>query len=99
MRELLRKSALLSAIGFAAGMLVGFGFLMAQGIQAILSRLGPGWVLAYLLICSAMGMINVGTMTIYEIERWSLTRATPTHFAITLCTFCGLGLLDRKSVV
>ena len=92
MKELLKKTALLSAIGFAVGVLVGLGFLAFYGVQATVEAYGAGWLMAYMLICSAMGAINLGTMTLYEIERWSLTRATLTHLAITLATCGGLGL-------
>ena len=92
MKELLKKTALLAAIGFAAGLLVGFSFLMLNGLQSTVAENGAGWTVAYMLISGAMGMINIGTMTLYEIERWSLTRATLTHLAITLSTCCGLGL-------
>lgn len=92
MKELLKKSALLGTIGFALGLLVGFGFLIYHGIQTVVTANGAGWTVAYMLICGAMGMVNMGTMTLYEIERWSLTRATLTHLAITLATCCGLGL-------
>ena len=92
MKELWKKTALLAAVGLATGILVGLGFLLPNGILETFTQRGSGWALAYMLICGAMGMINMGTMTIYEIEHWSLTRATLTHFAITLSTFCGLGL-------
>lgn len=92
MKELLKKSALLGAIGFAVGLLVGFGFLVCHGMQATVAEKGAGWTVAYMLISGGMGLVNMGTMTLYEIERWSLTRATLTHFAITLSTCCGLGL-------
>ena len=64
---------------------------MPNGILETFPQRGSGWALAYMLICGAMGMINMGTMTIYEIEHWSLTRATLTHFAITMACLCLIG--------
>lgn len=91
MRELWKKTALLAAIGFAAGLLVGLGFLLLNGIGEVYAREGAAWMIVYLLISSGMGMVNMGTMTIYGIERWSITRATLTHFCIVMSTFSGLG--------
>lgn len=92
MREFWKKTALLAAIGLAAGLLVGLCFILLNGIKSVVETEGPGWLLAYMLISGAMGMINLSTMTIYEIESWSLTRATLTHFVIVMGTVCGLGL-------
>ena len=91
MKELWRKTAMLAAIGFAAGLLVAGGFLMLNGIQEVYAARGAGWMAAYILISGGVGLVNMGTMTIYGIERWSLTRATLTHFAIVLGSYFALG--------
>ena len=87
MRNLWKRTMIRAAVGLAMGLLIGLGFLALPG-----GKHGAGWVAAYLLICCAMGVINMGSTTLYEIERWSITRTTLAHLAITLTTFCGLAL-------
>ena len=87
MGEMWKRTAIRAGAGLALGLLVGLGFLLFPGGER-----SAGWVAAYLLICCAMGGINVGTTTLYEIERWSITRATLAHLAVTLTTFCALAL-------
>lgn len=89
MKDFLKKAAPMAAIGLAAGLLVGLGFTLAFGLH---EHFGAHRLLVYMLISGAMGMINLGTVSIYDIESWSITRCTLTHFAIVMATVCGLGL-------
>ena len=38
-----------------------------------------------------LGAVNVGTTTIYTLERWDVLRCTLVHFAIAMTTFCAVG--------
>ena len=92
MRDFWKRTALLAAIGLAVGLLIALFFIVLEGGRAFVAERGGAWVLAYALICGAMGMLNLGTTTIYDVERWSITRCTLTHFAICVTTLSGLGL-------
>ena len=91
MKDLLRRSTILASVGLALGLMVGLAFLLTGGMREALSEKSTGWVVTYLLISGGMGLINMGTVTLYDVERWSITRATATHFAICMSTLCGLG--------
>ena len=91
MNDLWKKTAILAVIGFALGVLVSLGFLLHLGMEAVYEQQGGRWIMVYMLLSGGLGMASMGSMTIYEIEHWSLTRATLTHLAITLAAFCALG--------
>lgn len=84
MKTLLRGALFRAMIGTALGMLAGV--LLCQRID--LSPLG------IMLTGGAYGGIVMGATVLYDIERWSLTRATLCHLLVTLAGFCALGLIQ-----
>ena len=69
-----KKAVLLGALGFALGVAIG----------VILTSADPGDNLRaafpYILVCGIPGCIAMGSSVIYDIEEWSLVRASVTHF-------------------
>ena len=92
MRGLWKRSAILAAIGFALGVLVGLGILaVSSGVHAFSAKNGAGQLARYLAMSGLLGAINVGTTTIYSLEHWGVLRCTLTHFAIAMTTICAVG--------
>ena len=90
-REFWKKTATRAIVGFALGMLVGLGIMAVGGVRAFYERHGAGRVAMYLAMSGLLGAVNVGTTTIYSLERWSILRCTLTHFAIAMTSVCAIG--------
>lgn len=90
-REFWKNTAVMAAIGFVAGLLVGLAFLLLYGIGAYYAQYGAGRFALHLAISGLVGLVNMGTTTIYGLEHWSLLRCTLTHFAITMACLCLIG--------
>ena len=93
MNDILNKTVFKSLLGFTSGMMVGLAFVMIEG-QIPDSFMGIQGIMAfglYLIFCSLLGAVGMGCQFIYEIERYSLTRATVTHFALTISCMLALG--------
>ena len=73
-----KKAMLLGLIGYIAGCIVGLCFVL-QNDDFNLARDLP-----QILLGGIPGAIAMGTTVIYDIEKWSILRATATHFAITM---------------
>ena len=73
-----KKAMLLSLLGFAAGCLIGLAFHL-QDENFSLSEALPN-----ILLGGIPGAIAMGTTVVYDIEKWSLFRATATHFLIAI---------------
>ena len=91
MREILKKTIILAAVGFVLGMLVGLGFLSITGVGAYCMQEGAGGLVLYLALSGLLGAVGMGGTTIYSLEHWSLLRCTVAHFAITLSAYCAVG--------
>lgn len=93
MRAFWKQTAILATIGFALGLLVGLGFLTASGIGAYCARHGLGRLILYLALSGVLGAVNMGSSTIYSLERWGLLRCTLTHFCIAITSVCAVGFI------
>ena len=91
MSDFWKKTAKMAAIGFGLGCLVGLGFLLPYGIGAFYAQRGAGWLALHIAISGLVGLVNMGTMTVYKLEHWSLLRCTTTHFVIVLSCLCLIG--------
>ena len=91
MREFWKKTLIMAAIGFAAGILVGLGFLLPHGVGAYYAEYGAGWIALHLGMSGLLGAVNMGSTTIYDLERWGLLRCTLTHFLIAMSCLCLIG--------
>ena len=70
-----KKATLFALIGFIIGALIGIGFLLAD-------RERPGLMeaLPHILVGGVYGAVAMGSSIVYDIESWSIARATVTHF-------------------
>lgn len=91
MSEFWRKTAKRAGIGFILGILVGMGFLLPYGIGAYCAAHGVGRMALHLAMSGLLGVVNMGSTTIYTLEHWSLLRCTLTHFLIAMSCMCLIG--------
>ena len=92
MKTLWKKALRLGAMGLFLGLLVGAGFLLLFGpVDSFLGVRGAWASAAYMLYCGFMGAVNNGGQVIYEVEEYSIARATVTHFLISMSTVTVLG--------
>ena len=79
-----KKAVLLGALGYAAGIVIGVIIFLCNASRNFAEAL------PYILLSGIPGAVAMGSAVIYEIEKWSIARATATHFLIT---FAGLYLV------
>ena len=92
MNRLIKSALWRGVVGFALGMLVGVGILYWACPSAFAGEAGPGALIAHFLSSGLYGAVGVGATVMYDIERWSITRATLTHLCVTLGGLYALGL-------
>ncbi len=73
-----KKAMIFGLLGYIAGCLIGLCFTLQNNNNSLSSSL-PG-----ILLGGIPGAIAMGTMVIYDIEKWSILRATFTHFLIVM---------------
>ena len=98
MKGLWIRTAILAAVGFMTGLLVGLGFLAITGIREYYTQVGLGRFALYMLLSGALGAVNMGATTIYSLEEWGLLRCTLTHFLIAMTRVCFQKHKPRKKM-
>ena len=79
------KAIFLTMLGFSMGLLIGAViYVSAAPPEDLLNR---GKLMAQLIGSGIYGAIAMGGSAVYEIERWSLLRATLTHYITTFASF------------
>ena len=73
-----RKAMLLGLLGYAAGCLIGLVIGLCAG------ELSFREALPNILLGGIPGALAMGSSVVYGIEKWSILRATATHFVITM---------------
>lgn len=81
MQMLWKKATLLGLAGFALGVLISIGFRLARSPEG-LSLFSPD-----MLIGGLYSAVVMGSSVVYEIEQWSIARATATHFVTSFGLF------------
>ena len=97
-----KKLFILLTVGFLAGGLIGnaVAFLASNHVFPWVSkeflRHVPNPVAAFLLqtlVCGLDGAACMGGAALYEIENWSLLRATVTHYVVVVLGYLSMSLL------
>lgn len=73
-----KKAMILGGIGYIAGCLIGLCFSLSNPDFTIASAL------PHILLGGIPGVITMASTVIYDIEKWSILRATVTHFLIVM---------------
>ena len=76
-----KKAVQLGALGYVLGAAIGVAFFLADSSEGI------GKALTYILLSGIPGCVSMGSSVIYSVEKWSIARATVTHFLITFLCF------------
>ena len=82
MKDLIRKTIIRALLGAVIGI----------GISISLHVFFNGYADAYEVVIqlvgsAILGIVNMGAMSIYDIESWGLLRSTVTHFVLSLSSF------------
>ena len=81
-----KKAVLLGALGFVLGVMIGVILTLTDSADDLRAAF------PYILVCGIPGCIAMGSSVIYDIEEWSLARATVTHFLITFVSYYAIAL-------
>ena len=83
-----KKAVLLGALGYAVGLVIGMAIFLCNSSRSFAETL------PYILLSGIPGAVAMGSSVIYGVEKWSVARATVTHFLITFgCLYlAGLAL-------
>ncbi len=79
------KAIFLSMLGFSIGLLIGAVTYVTFAPDG--EMLNRGALMAQLIGSGIYGAIAMGGSVVYEIESWSLLRATVTHYVTTFASF------------
>ncbi len=80
-----KKATLLGLVGFVLGMLISIGFGLICGASEDLKSALP-----HILLGGLYGAVAMGSTVVYDIEKWSIARATATHFLLIIGLYCVL---------
>ena len=87
MEVIWKKAVILGAIGMILGIFIGAGFWYLMSGEAPETSTSLNAMMLHLLLSGVLGMVANGSSVIYEIEEWSIVRATITHFIIAMGVF------------
>ena len=87
MEAIWKKAVILGAIGMILGIFIGAGFWYLMSGEVPGTSTGLSAMMLHLLLSGVLGMVANGSSVIYEIEEWSIIRATITHFIIAMGVF------------
>lgn len=91
--NLKNRAIFLSALGFSIGLLIGaVMYVIFASPEDLLNR---GALMAQLIGSGIYGAIAMGGSAVYDIESWSLLRATLTHYIMTFGSFFVVNFLLR----
>ena len=92
MNNMVKKLLIKSVSGFFSGLLLGVFFTMPEGMpNSYLGLTGTGAGILYLACCGLYGAAAMAGMLLYDIEHYSLLRATSTHFMVMMAGLFFLG--------
>ncbi|MBR3306740.1 MAG: DUF3021 domain-containing protein [Lachnospiraceae bacterium] len=96
MKRSVKSALILGSIGFVCGILIGLTFFICSDVYGAEDRAAAfaGLSLFELLVGGIYGMISMGLTVVYDIESWSIAKATITHFAFTLAGFYAMGMIQ-----
>ncbi len=92
--RLLKSALRRGAIGLALGVLADVGILCAVRPGVLAGEAGSGALIAWLVSGGLYGAVVMGATVAYDIERWSITRATLTHLFVALGGLYAMGLVQ-----
>lgn len=94
MNEVAKKAVFFSALGLVMGLAIGIVLWLVGTPGALAGKEEIHTLIVYLVVSGLYGMIAMGSSAVYDIEEWSIAKATVVHFAATLIGFYALGMIE-----
>lgn len=95
MSRLLKKTIIMCAVGFAMGVAVGVILLLTGAFDYFPEEIRSDKILKCMIMSGFMGVAGMGGTVLYEIENWSIMRATVTHFVIVIIAFFSMAYVEE----
>ncbi|MCR5282862.1 MAG: DUF3021 domain-containing protein [Lachnospiraceae bacterium] len=99
--NLKQRFLLKASIGFAAGVVVDLiihaAYIISGNSFLLAGSMDKTTALRFLLelfLAGVLGVVGNGGSVIYEIESWSILKATGTHFILAYGTFLAIGTIN-----
>ncbi|MCR5847032.1 MAG: DUF3021 domain-containing protein [Lachnospiraceae bacterium] len=101
-KELISKTIIRALIGAIIGIAISIAICLISGsYRDIINH--PGAFVAQVTGSALLGLVNMGAMSIYDIESWGLVKTTVIHFIISFTSFLLantlLGWFERNVLV
>lgn len=94
MNDIIKKAIRRALFGFELGLAVGI-ILMLTGAFDYLPPEGKALKLVlYMIVSGLMGSIGMGMTVVFEIESWSIARATFTHMGAVIIGYVLMGWIE-----
>ena len=77
-----KKATLLGLAGFVIGGIISIIFILTGSSEGL-----AGKNLPHILLGSVYGAAAMGSSIVYDIEKWSIARATVTHFLLVFALY------------
>ena len=88
-----KQFILLTVIGAVMGIAIWLIMLLANNPKALSDGShSPGIIILNVILSAVFGALCMGGAVVYDIEEWSILRATFTHFVIVFASFNVVGL-------
>ena len=94
MKRMIRNALTLGTLGWFMGVAICAFFLWVYNPEAYSGGYTAGKMVFHLFIGGVYGMIAMGSSVLYDIDQWSITRSTVTHFLIIYGSFLGMALIQ-----
>lgn len=93
-KDILKKAIFLSALGLILGLTIGVVLWIIGTPNALDVKESIHTLIVYLVVSALYGMTAMGSSVVYDIEKWSIAKATSVHFVVTLVGFYILGISE-----
>lgn len=93
MEKLWKRIMFMTLIGAVMGFVVCFIITLLTS-DSHDSEVGVGMMILYYSAGIMQGAIAMGGTVVYQIERWSITKATVTHFVLTFAGYIAMGYIQ-----
>ena len=94
MNEIRKKMLLLALRGFFLGVLVGIAIMFAEVSFWGADMPDMAYLIRHLILSGVVGLVPNAAVVMYEIEEWSIARATITHFVVTFGTLYAVAFVQ-----
>ncbi len=95
MKEIWKKMLRLALIGFFLGVLVGSAILFAEVYFWGADMPDQSYLIRHLILSGVVGLVPNAATVMYEIEEWSIARATVTHFVVSFFTLYAVAFVQE----